>query len=207
MISDKAKAAILDKCCQKVDCLARGEVIDAESAPDLPQSTSPETESAQPDFKAVERLIVEYFSAAGANVEFEKAEWVAQFDDPISLTSLAIELARTLVSSSETRRIKEALKRELCIDGPYDHRSWAGIDGALDRAIVAAGLAQTAQQQRAWESILNFARAIPDNVEDSTGMAYAPFSKLPGTAASLTAGNFRALLSDTSTILNSEDGT
>jgi hypothetical protein len=41
MISDKAKAAILDKCCQKVDCLARGEVIDLEGAPDLPQSTSP----------------------------------------------------------------------------------------------------------------------------------------------------------------------
>jgi hypothetical protein len=40
MISDKAKAAILDKCCQKVDCLARGEVIDLEGAPDLPQ-TSP----------------------------------------------------------------------------------------------------------------------------------------------------------------------
>jgi hypothetical protein len=42
MISDKAKAAILDKCCQKVDCLARGEVIDLEGAPDLPQSTSPD---------------------------------------------------------------------------------------------------------------------------------------------------------------------
>jgi hypothetical protein len=45
MISDKAKAAILDKCCQKVDCLARGEVIDAEGVPDLHQSASPETES------------------------------------------------------------------------------------------------------------------------------------------------------------------
>jgi hypothetical protein len=44
MISDKTKAAILDKCCQKVDCLARGEVIDAEGAPDLHQ-TSPESGS------------------------------------------------------------------------------------------------------------------------------------------------------------------
>jgi hypothetical protein len=42
MISDKAKAAILDKCCQKVDCLARGEVIDLEGALDASQ-TSPET--------------------------------------------------------------------------------------------------------------------------------------------------------------------
>jgi hypothetical protein len=44
MISDKAKAAILDKCCQKVDCLARGEVIDLEGALDASQ-TSPETET------------------------------------------------------------------------------------------------------------------------------------------------------------------
>jgi hypothetical protein len=48
MISDKAKAAILDKCCQKVDCLARGEVIDLEGAPDLHQRSSPETASAWP---------------------------------------------------------------------------------------------------------------------------------------------------------------
>jgi hypothetical protein len=44
MISDKAKAAILDKCCQKVDCLARGEVIDLEGALDASQ-TSPVTDS------------------------------------------------------------------------------------------------------------------------------------------------------------------
>jgi hypothetical protein len=44
MISDKAKAAILDKCCQKVDCLARGEVIDLEGALDASQ-TSPVTVS------------------------------------------------------------------------------------------------------------------------------------------------------------------
>jgi hypothetical protein len=46
MISDKTKAAILDKCCKKVDCLARGEVIDLEGAPDLPQSTGSDIESA-----------------------------------------------------------------------------------------------------------------------------------------------------------------
>jgi hypothetical protein len=46
MISDKAKAAILDKCCQKVDCLARGEVIDLEGVPELSQ-TSPEFETAR----------------------------------------------------------------------------------------------------------------------------------------------------------------
>jgi hypothetical protein len=44
MISDKTKAAILDKCCQKVDCLARGEVIDLEGALDASQ-TSPDTET------------------------------------------------------------------------------------------------------------------------------------------------------------------
>lgn len=44
------------------------------------------------------------------------------------------------------------------------------------------------------ETVLNFARCIPDNVDDATGLAYAPFSKLPGTAASLTAGALRALL-------------
>jgi hypothetical protein len=52
MISDKAKAAILDKCCQKVDCLARGEVIDLEGAADLHQSTSPVTASARDAFEA-----------------------------------------------------------------------------------------------------------------------------------------------------------
>jgi hypothetical protein len=52
MISDKAKAAILDKCCQKVDCLARGEVIDLEGAADLPQSSSPVTASARDAFEA-----------------------------------------------------------------------------------------------------------------------------------------------------------
>jgi hypothetical protein len=45
MNNDKAKAAILDKCCQKVDCLARGEVIDLEGVPDLHQRSSPETET------------------------------------------------------------------------------------------------------------------------------------------------------------------
>jgi hypothetical protein len=56
MISDKAKAAVLDKCCQKVDCLARGEVIDLEGAPDLHQSTSPVTETDSEVAGLIERL-------------------------------------------------------------------------------------------------------------------------------------------------------
>jgi hypothetical protein len=59
MISDKAKAAILDKCCQKVDCLARGEVIDLEGAPDLHQSTSPESSTLKPcPFCGTEAMLV-----------------------------------------------------------------------------------------------------------------------------------------------------
>jgi hypothetical protein len=65
MISDKAKAAILDKCCQKVDCLARGEVIDLEGAPDLHQSASPVSETATgfPDAET-ELAFLEYLGSA-----------------------------------------------------------------------------------------------------------------------------------------------
>lgn len=41
----EAKVAILDKCCQSVECLARGKVFDLVGTLDLPQSSSPETES------------------------------------------------------------------------------------------------------------------------------------------------------------------
>jgi hypothetical protein len=57
MISDKAKAAILDKCCQKVDCLARGEVIDLEGAADLPQRSSPVTETVTGSWSTDQELI------------------------------------------------------------------------------------------------------------------------------------------------------
>jgi hypothetical protein len=60
MISDKAKAAILDKCCQKVDCLARGEVIDLEGAPDLPQRSSPVSETLDRE----EKYLLKHFHAA-----------------------------------------------------------------------------------------------------------------------------------------------
>jgi hypothetical protein len=63
---------------------------------------------------------------------------------------------------------------------------------------VEALIGQPASNGEPWKAILNFARCIPDNVEDGRGLAYAPFSKLPGTAASLTAGNFRALLASPS---------
>jgi hypothetical protein len=56
MISDKAKAAILDRCCQKVDCLARGEVIDLEGALDASQ-TSPETETVTGSWSTDQELI------------------------------------------------------------------------------------------------------------------------------------------------------
>lgn len=43
--------------------------------------------------------------------------------------------------------LREALKRELVISSPYDHRSWASISGALDRVLASHSSANPQSQE------------------------------------------------------------
>jgi hypothetical protein len=96
MISDKAKAAILDECCQKVDCLARGKVIDLEGAPDLHQSTSPVIETMSLLTEALNHLRTAPLANAAAIGSIERARKSLSFDfAPTPNMREALEAARS----------------------------------------------------------------------------------------------------------------
>lgn len=60
MNNDKAKAEILDKCSQSVECLARGKVLDLVGTLDAAQ-TSPETETLKPcPFCGCDKIVIFY---------------------------------------------------------------------------------------------------------------------------------------------------